>query len=276
MNATLQSLAWIVGLGAAGTALLWLMLYLRQDEMLFYPRPLNESMLASVRAHHPGAEDVWFEAGDGTRLHAWLLVPEGDGPHPLVIYFGGNAEDVSWLLGEVTRVPGWAWLLVDYRGYGGSAGEPSERALVDDGLRVFDVTAARPDIDPRRIVLFGRSLGSGVVVPVAAQREVRGVVLVTPYDSIVSVAKGHYPFAPVSLLARHRFDSMAHAPHVRAPLLVMSAGQDAIIPVAHQRRLYDAWGGPKTWHPADDAGHEDVSARADYWPAIGRFLESLE
>lgn len=234
-----------------------LVMYVLQDQLIFFPQ----------RAA-PGAQSVYLEAADGTRLHARRIEPAPGAP--LVIYFGGNAEEVSWMLDEAPRrAPGVGWLLVDYRGYGASGGSPSEKALVADALQWFDHAKTAGNV-----YVFGRSLGSGVAVQLAAARPVAGVILVAPFDSLVEVGKRHYPFLPVGWLLRHPFDSMARAPQIAAPLLALVAARDVIIPPAHARRLFDAWKGPKRWVELEGAGHNSTDGSPAFWPAIREFLDT--
>jgi len=169
------------------------------------------------------------------------------------------------------QVPRTSWLLVDYRGYGSSEGAPSEAALVSDALAWHDDAVA--ELHPAQVYAFGRSLGSGVAVQLAAQRRLDGVVLVTPFDSLVKVASHHYPYLPARLLLRTRFDSLSLAPAMTSPLLCIAATQDEVIPIEHARRLYDAWGGPKRWVEVE-GGHNTTDYHADYWPSIRMFLSS--
>ena len=239
-----------------------LLLYLAQDSLIFHPQRLEESRRAAL-AQASAAESLFIHAADGTRLHAWHV--KGD---PLVIYFGGNAEEVSWMLEDAPRrAPGVGWLLVDYRGYGSSDGSPSEKALVADALQWHDHFKAAG-----RVYVFGRSLGSGVAVQLAAERPVAGVILVAPFDSLVEVGRRHYPFLPVGWLLRHRFDSAALAPKMKAPLLCIVAAYDEVVPAEHAKRLYDAWGGAKRWVGLDGAGHNSTDSALNYWPSIARFL----
>jgi pimeloyl-ACP methyl ester carboxylesterase len=170
----------------------------------------------------------------------------------------------------IEKAPGVSWLLVSYRGYGGSEGSPSEATLTADAMRWHDYAAK--DLKPPRVFAFGRSLGSGVAVKLAAARPLAGVVLITPYDSMVEVAGHHYPFLPVSLLLRHRFESVAQAPKITAPLLCIAAEQDEVIPVRHARALHDAWGGAKQWLELPGAGHNNTDGAPVFWPAIREFL----
>jgi pimeloyl-ACP methyl ester carboxylesterase len=246
---------------AAGIGVALLGVFLVQDRLIFYPR--------SGPAGVAGAERVFIEAADGTRLHAWHV--RGAPDSALVLYFGGNAEEVSWMVAEARRrAPGVSWLLVDYRGYGSSAGSPSEPALVADALLWYEEARRR---SPGPIYLFGRSLGSGVAVQLAAQRRVEGVILVAPFDSMVEVGRHHYPFLPVRWLLKHRFDSLSRAPSIEAPLLCLAAGRDEVIPVVHSRRLYDAWRGAKRWVELTDAGHNSTDDAPEFWRAIRAFLD---
>jgi hypothetical protein len=230
--------------------------------MLFHPRPGPESVA--------GADSVFLHAADGTRLHAWHV--KGAPGAPLVLYFGGNGESVSWMASEVQhRAPGIGWLVVDYRGYGSSEGSPSEKALVADALLWHAEAAKRAPSS--EIHLFGRSLGSGVAVQLAAARPVDGVIAVAPYDSVVELGRHHYPYLPVRWLLKHRFESVQHAPGIAAPLLCLVAGRDEIIPIVHSKRLYDAWKGPKRWVELPGAGHNSTDDAPEFWRAIRGFLE---
>jgi pimeloyl-ACP methyl ester carboxylesterase len=238
-----------------------------QDKLIFFPQPLTEERRALIAQRFVDAQSVSIRAPDGTRLHAWHVKGRPDAP--LVLYFGGNAEEVSWMVAEALQnAQGPGWLLVDYRGYGASEGAPSEKALLADALQWYEYASR----GGRSIYLFGRSLGSGVAVQLAAARPVAGVVLVAPFDSLVEVGKHHYPFLPVRWMLRHRFDSAELAPGIAAPLLCLVAERDEVIPVVHSKRLFDAWGGPKRWVELKGAGHNSTDAAPEFWEAIRRFL----
>ena len=260
----------------AGYAALCGVLYLLQERLIFLPRPLHEGARNALR-EHPAVTEIEMRAEDGTRLHGWLRRGAGEADRPgLVIYFGGNAEEVSGQVLDADAPAPWSFAALNYRGYGRSEGRPGEAALVADALLAYDRLAAREDVDPDRIVVFGRSLGGGVAVQLAAARPVRGVVLVSPFDSLKSVGRTHYPFVPVSLLLAHPFDSLARAPSLEAPLLVLAGERDRIVPPAHSRRLLDAWNGPKRWVPLPGADHNGIHLHPSYRPAIREFLGSLD
>jgi pimeloyl-ACP methyl ester carboxylesterase len=269
----LMSSAFTILLGVAfGLSIL---LFLAQDRMIFLrqPPPAEKPQASGL-----AIGDVEIDVGEGLRLRGWIARPVSVAPAerlPLAIYFGGNAEEVSGMATLAGRFPGWALLAVNYRGYGGNPGDPSEKALFGDALALYDWAARREDVDPRSIAAVGRSLGSGVAVYLAAERPVSGVVLVTPYDSLRAVAQRHYPYAPVSLLLRHPFDSVSRAGRVAAPMLLLAAERDSVVPVSHARALFEKWGGPKTWREIPRADHNDLDAEPAYWEELAAFLTGL-
>jgi uncharacterized protein len=173
----------------------------------------------------------------------------------------------------LSRLPSCATLLVNYRGYGLSSGRPSEAALYGDALAIYDRAVQRPDIDGHHVIVIGRSLGTGVATYVASRRQVAGVVLVSPYDSMVRVAHGVYPFLPVGLLLRHRFESDQRAPSIHAPLLALAAEQDTLIPLERSRRLVEKWAGPSRLQVLAGVDHNTIAAHPSYWPLISDFIE---
>ncbi|MBL8515342.1 MAG: alpha/beta hydrolase [Betaproteobacteria bacterium] len=264
----MKSLLFITVASYAGFCLL---LYLAQNKLIFFTQPahVGEMLLP------PGytSEPVTFQSHDGLALKGTLIRPAG-GPAPLVIYYGGNAEEISYLAQLADRYAGAALLLVNYRGYGGNPGAPSAAALIADAKRIFDQARLLANIRKDEIYVHGRSLGSGVAVAVASERPVRGVMLTTAFDSLTAVAQAHYPVVPVSLLLRHKFDSVAAARSANIRSLHLVAGSDTIIPPRHARALFDAWAGPKTWREYSQAGHNDIQDTPGYWDTIAAFLKS--
>ena len=268
----IQSVVTIALLSYAG---LVLVLWLLQERMIFFPQPLEPGTSERIRARVPGAEEVVITAADGTRLRGWLRHPQGAAAVGLVIYFGGNAEEIGWLVEDGPWPREWAVALVNYRGYGASEGRPGERELFADALAIHDTLVARSDLRALPVVVFGRSLGSGVAVYLAGQRAVAGVVLVSPYDSVRAVASRSYPWVPVGWLLRHPFDSLSRAGALRMPLLVLIAAVDQVVPPVHSRRLLAAWGGPRRSVELAGADHADIAGRPEYAAAIREFLADL-
>lgn len=254
--------------------LICLLAFLLQDRLLFSPQPLDPAR-RQVLQHSPHTQAITLRTDQGLALHGWLRTPQTLGPWPLLLYFGGNGEESSHILDEAGHLPGWAVATLNYRGYGDSEGKPDEAALMADAARLYDWARQRQDIQANRIVAMGRSLGSGVAVGLAARRSVAGVVLLTPYDNLPAVAGRHYPWLPVRLLLKYRFDSLSLAEARTEPTLFLVAGNDEIIPPAHALRLYQQWRGGKQWVLLAGAGHNDVDLHPDYQPALQAFLQGL-
>jgi len=250
----------VIALGVPAAA------WFAQERLIFFPQPV-----ASTRHLPARASPLEVVTADGTHLRGWI-VKGAAVPAPAVIYFGGNAEEVSWTLADAHWPREWTIVGVNYRGYGTSEGVPGEPALTADALAIYDAVAKSEDIDPRRIVVFGRSLGTAIAVHLAAERPVAGAVLVSPYDSLAAVGRKHYPWLPVSLLLRHRFDALADAKRNRMPLLTIVGESDSIIPAERSRALFDAWAGPKTWQVVPGADHNDLGSDDVFWPSVARFL----
>jgi pimeloyl-ACP methyl ester carboxylesterase len=270
----LLSLAKIAAAVAVGLPLI---VYLAQDSLIFYRQPLPDARRAEIARRFPAATEVTIHAVDGAKLNGWLVRPGGSERAPLVLYYGGNAEEVSHMLeaiGDPVRgdTPGIAWLVINYRGYGASEGTPSQVSLVADALAGHDYASTLPGIDAKRLFVFGRSLGSGVAVQLAAHRPVRGVILVSPYDSLAAVAKRYYWYLPVDWMLKHRFDSIAVAPQMSQPLLCFIAERDDVIPPEHAERLFAAWAGPKRKVLLGGAGHNTTDGAQGFWPAVREFL----
>ncbi|TFW00428.1 alpha/beta fold hydrolase [Oxalobacteraceae bacterium OM1] len=208
----------------------------RQRTMLFAPNRVREVAQFAPTGHR--TRQVVLRSADGTRLCGWLMTPPLPGPQPAVLYFGGRSEEVSWVARDAGKLfPGMTVLAMNYRGYGASQGDPAETHMVDDGCMLFDWLAARAHVDPRRIAVVGRSLGSGVAVQVAKERAVHSVVLITPYDSILAIAKRRFRAMPIEYMLRHRFESIKYAPSLTAPTYVLRAAVDDVIPHSHTDQL---------------------------------------
>jgi hypothetical protein len=203
-----------------------------QRRLVFNPTSKREVDKPRSTGHR--TRPIVLRATDGTKLSGWLMTPQVVGPHPAVVYFGGRSEEVSWVVRDAARMfPGMAVLAVNYRGYGASQGDPAENHMVEDGRLLFDWLAERHHVDRQRVAVVGRSLGSGVAVQVALERAVNALVLITPYDSILAIAKRRFRAVPVEYVLRHRFESVKYAPSLTAPTYVLRAATDDVVPHSH-------------------------------------------
>lgn len=267
MRTVLTILLTALILVAGGYTLICVLLYFGQESSIFLPRPNDPQLRQRFAAER-------FEiATSGAKLEGWWTGnPQATTP-AVVLYFGGNAEDVLYTASAASNIDARAVVLVNYRGYGGSTGEPGQQALYEDGLAIYD-HAIKRGVAPENIVVMGRSLGSGVASMLAGARPVRAAILITPFDSLESVAAGHYPFLPVRLLLRHPFPSTDWAKRTQAPALIIAAEQDYVVPAEHARKLFDAWAGEKQFHVLPQTGHNDIDTHADYYRLIDEFLQA--
>ena len=244
-----QALIVLLLLAMGAYAAACLALFFMQRSLIYYP--------PAVAAFEAPRTSVLVVDGATVKVSERPLAGER-----ALIYRGGNAEDVTGSLPILDRAfPGRALYLLHYRGYAGSTGSPSERALVGDALALFDRVARTH----RDVVVIGRSLGSGVAVQVASQRPVGRLVLVTPFDSLAGLAARQFPYFPVGWLLRDKYASSAHAPRVRAPTLLIAAEHDEIIPADSAGRLLARFpDGVAQLRVIEGAGHNTVSDSPEY------------
>jgi pimeloyl-ACP methyl ester carboxylesterase len=216
---------------------------------------------------------IYFpQPGSGTGGTATIALPNTtervlvstrplNGPRAL-LYFGGNAEAVSLSLPELSNAfPDSALYLLHYRGYGGSSGKPSEAALFADALTLFDeVHAKHEDVEA-----VGRSLGSGVAVYLASVRPVQRLVLVTPFDSLEELAAREFQYLPVKWMLLDKYESWRYAPRVTAPVVIIAAEHDEIVPRASTELLQSRFtSGRVSLRVIPGTGHNSISDSPDY------------
>jgi uncharacterized protein len=246
-------------------------LTLFQRRFVFDPKHASGPKIAPTDTHD--VVPVRLGLGRNKSIKGWFLRPRNGGERfPAIIYFGGRSEDVAWLKGAVRWFPDHALLALNYRGYGESEGRPSEHGLFEDGLAQFDWLAARAEIDPEAIVLAGRSLGTGVAVYVAAHRPAERVVLITPYDSLLALARRRFRFIPLSLLLRHKFRSVDYAKSNRQPCLALIAERDDVVPEEHTHRLMASWAGAGKLVRIPNTTHMNMPYKADTLATVAAWL----
>lgn len=233
-------------------------LFATQRSQIYFPTPPVDYRAAVT----------WIDS-QGERIKVWSVPRPGT---RALIYFGGNAEDVGANLSEFAAAfPSHSLFLVNYRGYGGSSGRPTEDGLIADALAVFDHVQATH----AEVTAMGRSLGSGVVIQLASARPVQGLVLVTPYDSLVNLAQEYFRWLPVRVLLRDRYESVRYAREVSVPVLVVIAAEDEIVPTRRSRALAEAFPpGQTSVVLIEGVGHNTLDLSSEYLRAVGAFLRA--
>jgi len=228
-------------------------LFIFQRSLIYFPQPRLTPSGTTILTLPSETEHVLVS----TQLR--------DGPKAL-IYFGGNAEDVSANMPSFsTAFPDYTIYLMHYRGYGGSSGKPSEEALVADGLALFDEASLKH----QEVTIIGRSLGSGIAVHVASLRPATRLVLVTPYDSLQEIAAKQFPFFPVRWLILDKYESWRYAPTVKAPTLIIAAENDEVIPRSSSELLASRFtSGIASFKVLPGTNHNSISSSPEYLPLL--------
>ena len=231
-------------------------IFMKQRSMIYFP--------TDYQAHSLTEEKL---SNNGETIRVIVLNP---GKKNALVYFGGNAETVVRVAPEFQHsFTNHTIYLMNYRGYGGSTGHPTEQALFSDALLLYDTIVK----EHQTISAIGRSLGSGVAVYLAAQRPLRKLILVTPFDSITRIAQWRFPIYPAGLILLDKYDSYSRVKQISAATLILIAEQDSVIKRRHSQRLANAFP-PEQLKCViiKNAEHNDIPNYAEYYPLIQNFL----
>lgn len=219
----------------------------------------------------------WEQVAD---LPAWIIPARNTDAGAWVIYFHGNASDIAARLNilhyERLRELGVNVLAPEYRGFGGVGGVPTETGLAEDATRAYAYLRNVRHVDARRIIIYGRSLGSAVAVTLASHVEKGAVILEGAPASVVEVGQRRYPYFPIRLLMRNPFESILRIDKIGAPVLFLHSPEDEVVPIMEGRRLFEAARQPKQFVEVS-GGHNYASEKDPrFFPAIRTFLRGLQ
>jgi fermentation-respiration switch protein FrsA (DUF1100 family) len=244
--------------------------YFGNRTFMYFPDPAR---IPPAEAGLDGVEEIELAAADGTGLIAWYA-PAQEG-RPTLLYFHGNAANAANRAPKIAIIleNGFGVFYLNNRGYGGSAGKPTEANNVADAIAAYD-HLRRLGVPAGKIVAYGESLGSGQAVRLAGERKVAGVVLEAAPTSTVDVGRSIYFFLPLSLLITDQYNVERHIGAVRAPLLILHGEDDEVIPVDMGRRIYRAANEPKRIETFPRGHHNDLFDHGA-WDKMRDFLLSL-
>ncbi len=250
--------AGIVGVYVVLTVVLW-----ATQEKITFPAP--RAALPDPTSSLGYGEKVELLMQDGTRLVGWYLAAEGGegrrgaAKTPAMLWFYGNGETIGaiWPIIRDFRPRNAALLVLDYPGYGASGGRTSEAGIYEAGDLAFNALVKRADVDPRRVYVYGRSLGSAVATHVAATHDVAGLILESPFTSATSMAKRHYRIFP-RFIVRLRLDNLDRIKRIRCPILIFHGTSDMLVPMTMGREVAAAAAGPVEFVMIEGAGHNDT------------------
>jgi fermentation-respiration switch protein FrsA (DUF1100 family) len=248
----MNALKWLLLAGALGYVGLATAMFLLQRSLMYFPDPVARPPAANG---FPQGQQVELRSDDGERLLAWYAPPQDD--KPIALYFQGNGGGLDLRAHRFVRLAqaGIGVLALNYRGYGGSSGRPTEAGLLRDADAAYRFAAERHGAE--RIVLWGESLGTGVAVALAASQPVARVLLESPFTSTADVAAAIYWFLPVRLLMLDQFRSDQRIGNVAAPVMVLHGARDTVVPIRFGEQLYAVIRAPKQFVRLADAEHND-------------------
>jgi uncharacterized protein len=241
-------------------------LYFSQRSMMYFPETVHTT---PEEAGFAGADELTLTSADGERLVAWYVAPHQG--RPVVLYFHGNGGALHYRVERFRNLvrDGIGLLGLEYRGYAGSTGSPSETGLIADGEAAYAYVAAR--YPGSQIVVWGESLGTGVAVALAAEKPVGRVILEAPFTSAAEVASLRYWYLPVRLLMKDQYRSDERIEKITAPVLILHGLHDHVVPYTMGERLFEQTKAPKHIVKCLDGDHEDLDARGALH-AVARFL----
>ena len=260
---------WGLALVAVLYVAVCVLMYAKQRSLMYFPQATRVDAAQTNFALQQGA----------ITLRGWQSHPSGSTPaRDAVIYLGGNAERVEAVVQPLRQwLPAHSIYTLAYRGFGASDGTPTEAGLVQDAIALFDTVQQR---HPQgRITVVGRSLGSGVVAAVAAQRQPAQLVLITPLDNMTATVSDHYGWLPVGLLLRDRYPSDERLQHYRGPLLVLRAGRDTLVQPARTDALQQALARRPVPVEVDNFAHADhfsILASPGLGDRLRRFVDTAQ
>jgi hypothetical protein len=246
------------------------MAYFGNRLFMYFPDPAR---IPPAEVGLEGVDEIELAAADGTKLIAWYA-PAKDGK-PTLLYFHGNGANAAARAGKIEKIlpSGIGIFYLNNRGYGGSAGKPTEAHNVADAIAAYDELRRR-GVPAGKIVVYGESLGTGQAVRLAAKRPVAGVVLEAPLTSTVDVARSTYFFLPLSLLMTDQYNVERHIRSVTVPLLILHGEKDEVIPVEMGERNYRAANDPKRMVTFPEGNHTDLFDHGA-WETTRDFVMSL-
>jgi fermentation-respiration switch protein FrsA (DUF1100 family) len=263
---TMHVLKIITSILLGAYSLVIVLLYVFQSRLIFYPGKLSPDFKFAPESH---GEEVFVDTSDGERINALFFPNTGKG---VILYFHGNAGDLGgWqFVAQDFSATEYNFMIIDYRGYGKSSGEPSEHGFYVDAEAAYDYLIKK-GFDSRDILIYGRSVGSGVAVDLAAKKPCQGLILESAYSSMGRLANEKFPFFFPSLFLRYRFDNLQKINRVKSPVIFLHGSRDTLIPPAHSHRLFEKFAGKKQLIMVNRGGHNDLNVFDEY----ARFLKDF-
>lgn len=252
---------------------LCVMLFFLQDRLIFSLAYNNNEQSYDFSADSGETMPIEISMSDGCILRGYQIHTKEAKPENLLLYFGANAEDISFLPEKMEQFTDWSIILMNYRGYGESEGKPSTQKLYQDSQEIYDYILSNSDTAYDNIVIMGRSIGSSVATYLASTRDHSAVILISPFDTLSHVVTKKCPILPTGLVLKHKFESIKYAPNVTSHVYILAGTDDWLVPASLTKELIKYFNGEVTYTEIPGVGHNSIDDSNDYWPLIGEFLE---
>ena len=238
-------------------------------KLLYFPVGVSKARQDYINKYYKDVSEVTIPVKDNHTLHGWLIKKDLQ-KFPTIIYFGGNAEEVSLNIEDFMNNLPANFILVNYRGYGLSSGSPSEEKLLADAEKIFDYAVDTFQVNPDSVFTMGRSLGSGVAAYLAVKKNLPKAILITPYTSIEETAKIHFPNLIVNFFLTDRFRTDLLIKDYKNAVYIVAAADDDVIPAELAQKLYDQIDCRRELTIIQKAGHNTISNFPEYWRVLRR------
>lgn len=246
-----------------------------QAKMVFFPDPHVTQAPEDIGLSY---QEVSLSTSDGVLLHGWFVPGPGGKKRPSVLFFHGNAGNISHRLQmlEILHELGLSCLIIDYRGYGQSRGSPTEQGLYKDGKTAWNWLIQEKGLRPEEIICWGCSLGGAVAARLARDKNPGALIIESSFTSLPDLGQKLYPFLPIKFISRFRFTTRKYLKEVSCPVLLIHSREDEIVPFDHGLRLYEAANNPKLFLEIS-GGHNDgyIISGQRYISGVKDFLKEF-
>lgn len=248
-----------------------ILLFVFQTKLVFYPGKLSRNYKFKLR---PGDEEVFITTKDDEKINALFYHGDRD---DVILYFHGNAGDLSgWqFVAEDFVSFGYSILIIDYRGYGKSTGTISEKGFYKDAEAAHNFLVTRKNVTSDNIIIYGRSIGTGVAVELARNKQCKGLVLESPYTSLKKLANEKLPFFFPSLYLKFSFNNLAKIQEVKSPVIFLHGSKDTLIPASHTQKLFKKFTGKKKMILIAEGSHNDLNSFEEHQIFLKEYLSSF-
>lgn len=245
--------------------------YFLQARLIFFPGKLHQKFVFQLQEND---EEVFLSTSDEETINGLFF--EGNRPE-VILYFHGNAGDLSgWqtVAHDFTQV-GYNFFIIDYRSYGKSTGTITEKGLYKDAIAAYNFLVNKKKFNPENIIIYGRSIGTGVAVELATQYQSKGLVLESPFSSLKTLGNQKMPYLLPSLILKFHFNNLEKINNVQCPILFIHGDDDDLIPYSHTQMLFDGFKGKKKFVLIKHGGHNDLNTFQEYQEAISSLSDFL-